>query len=175
MIAPDYLARRSALIQSGSPTSQVKACSPKGASTALADGDEPAEHGTSHIAVVDDAGTMISYTSTIESAFGSGLMVDGFYLNNELTDFSRSPTVDGKPVANRVEGGKRGALGVLLGGRRRKELEGRGEDGRNTSQGGRGEVGKGGSAEAGLVSAFRKVYGRCTTVNEVQSCLPIRG
>ncbi len=107
LIAPDYLARRSALIQSGSSTSQVKAGSPKGASTALADGDEPAEHGTSHIAVVDDAGTMISYTSTIESAFGSGLMVDGFYLNNELTDFSRSPTVDGKPVANRVEGGKR--------------------------------------------------------------------
>ena len=107
LIAPDYLARRSALIQSGSSTSQVKAGSPKGASTALADGDEPAEHGTSHIAVVDDAGTMISYTSTIESAFGSGLMVDGFYLNNELTDFSRSPMVDGKPVANRVEGGKR--------------------------------------------------------------------
>ena len=107
LIAPDYLARRSALIQSGSSTSQVKAGSPKGASTALADGDEPAEHGTSHIAVVDDAGTMISYTSTIESAFGSGLMVDGFYLNNELTDFSRSPEIDGKLVANRVEGGKR--------------------------------------------------------------------
>ena len=107
LIAPDYLARRSALIQSGSSMSEVKAGSPKGASTALADGDEPAEHGTSHIAVVDDAGTMISYTSTIESAFGSGLMVDGFYLNNELTDFSRSPMVNGKAVANRVEGGKR--------------------------------------------------------------------
>jgi len=50
---------------------------------------------------------MVSYTSTIESAFGSGLMSGGFYLNNELTDFSRSPEVDGKPVANRVEGGKR--------------------------------------------------------------------
>ncbi|MEL7690057.1 gamma-glutamyltransferase [Citromicrobium bathyomarinum] len=107
LIAPDYLARRSALIQSGSSMSDVKPGSPAGADTALADGDEPAEHGTSHIAVVDDAGTMISYTSTIESAFGSGLMVDGFYLNNELTDFSRSPTVDGKLVANRVEGGKR--------------------------------------------------------------------
>ncbi len=50
---------------------------------------------------------MVSYTSTIESAFGSGLMVGGFYLNNELTDFSRSPEVDGRMVANRVEGGKR--------------------------------------------------------------------
>jgi len=107
LIAPDYLARRSALIQPGSTLAEVNAGSPAGAATALADGDEPEERGTSHIAVVDDAGTMVSYTSTIESAFGSGLMVDGFYLNNELTDFSRSPMVDGKPVANRVEGGKR--------------------------------------------------------------------
>ena len=50
---------------------------------------------------------MISYTSTVEGAFGSGLTANGFYLNNELTDFSRSPTIDGKPVANRVEPGKR--------------------------------------------------------------------
>ena len=107
LIAPDYLARRGALILPGSTLAEVKPGTPEGADLALADGDEPEEHGTSHIAVVDDAGTMISYTSTIESAFGSGLMVDGFYLNNELTDFSRSPTVDGKPVANRVEGGKR--------------------------------------------------------------------
>ena len=107
LIAPDYLARRSAMIDPDSTQAQVEAGTPAGASTALADGDEPEERGTSHIAVVDDAGTMISYTSTIESAFGSGLMTDGFYLNNELTDFSRSPTVDGTPVANRVEGGKR--------------------------------------------------------------------
>lgn len=107
LIAPDYLARRGALILPGSTLAEVKPGTPEGADLALADGDEPEERGTSHIAVVDDAGTMISYTSTIESAFGSGLMVDGFYLNNELTDFSRSPAVDGKPVANRVEGGKR--------------------------------------------------------------------
>ncbi len=49
----------------------------------------------------------MSYTSTIEGSFGSGLMVGGYYLNNELTDFSFSPTKDGMPVANRVEGGKR--------------------------------------------------------------------
>ena len=65
------------------------------------------EHGTSHFAVVDADQIMISYTSTIEGAFGSGLMTGGFFLNNELTDFSRSPTVDGQPVANRVEAGKR--------------------------------------------------------------------
>jgi hypothetical protein len=50
---------------------------------------------------------MVSYTSTVEGPFGSGLMVGGFFLNNELTDFSRSPDIDGKLVANRVEGGKR--------------------------------------------------------------------
>jgi len=57
--------------------------------------------------VVDGENTMISYTSTIEGPFGSGLMVGGFFLNNELTDFSRQPLVDGLFVANRVEGGKR--------------------------------------------------------------------
>ena len=93
LIAPDYLARRGALILPGSTLAEVKPGTPEGADLALADGDEPEEHGTSHIAVVDDAGTMISYTSTIESAFGSGLMVDGFYLNNELTDFSRSASL----------------------------------------------------------------------------------
>jgi gamma-glutamyltranspeptidase/glutathione hydrolase len=49
----------------------------------------------------------VTYTSTIESIFGSGLVVGGFYLNNELTDFSLVPVRDGSPVANRVEGGKR--------------------------------------------------------------------
>ncbi len=46
-------------------------------------------------------------TSSIESAFGSRLMAGGFLLNNELTDFSFRPEVDGRPVANRVEPGKR--------------------------------------------------------------------
>lgn len=102
-----YLAERSALISSDSSLGVVQPGKPGGASTALADGDEPEEHGTSHLAVVDRDGTMVSYTSTIESAFGSGLMVGGYYLNNELTDFSRSPEIDGRAVANRVEGGKR--------------------------------------------------------------------
>ncbi|MEZ5680988.1 MAG: gamma-glutamyltransferase [Erythrobacter sp.] len=102
-----YLASRSALISKESSLVQVEAGRPAGAPTALADGDEPVEHGTSHLAAVDSAGTMVSYTSTIESAFGSGLMVGGYYLNNELTDFSRSPRVGGRDVANRVEGGKR--------------------------------------------------------------------
>lgn len=107
LLDPSYLAQRSALIDPGSTMAEVRAGTPAGATAALADGDEPEEHGTSHFAVVDGDGTMISYTSTIEGAFGSGLMYGGFYLNNELTDFSRQPVIDGKPVANRVEGNKR--------------------------------------------------------------------
>ncbi|WP_100260064.1 gamma-glutamyltransferase [Qipengyuania seohaensis] len=102
-----YLARRSALISPQTSMEKAMPGTPPGVTTAMADGDEPEEHGTSHFAVVDSANTMVSYTSTIEGAFGSGLMVGGFYLNNELTDFSRSPVVDGRDVANRVEGGKR--------------------------------------------------------------------
>jgi len=108
LIDPDYLAERSRLISSERSLGLVTAGKPAGAPLALADGDEPAEHGTSHFAAVDSNGTLVSYTSTIESAFGSGLMANGFYLNNELTDFSRTPRGDdGKLVANRVEGGKR--------------------------------------------------------------------
>ena len=102
-----YLAERSALISPERTMAEALPGVPRGAKSALADGDEPEERGTSHIAAVDAAGTMISYTSTIEGAFGSGLTANGLYLNDELTDISRSPSVDGKPVANRVEPGKR--------------------------------------------------------------------
>ncbi|MDJ0612908.1 MAG: gamma-glutamyltransferase [Rhizobiaceae bacterium] len=62
---------------------------------------------TSHFSIVDDAGNVVSMTTTIENGFGSRLMVGGFLLNNELTDFSFVPEVDSKPVANRIEPGKR--------------------------------------------------------------------
>ncbi|WP_324261731.1 gamma-glutamyltransferase [Altererythrobacter sp. H2] len=107
LLDPAYLASRSALIDPARAMAKVEAGRPAGAPLALADGDEPEERGTTHFAVVDASNTMISYTSTIEGAFGSGLMFGGFYLNNELTDFSRSPMVEGRLVANRVEGGKR--------------------------------------------------------------------
>ena len=107
LIDPAYLAKRSALISETTKLAEVEAGVPAGASTALADGDEPEEQGTSHLAAVSADGTMVSWTSTIEGPFGSGLMAAGFYLNNELTDFSRSPERDGRLVANRVEGGKR--------------------------------------------------------------------
>lgn len=107
LIDPDYIAMRSQLIDPDARQEEVAPGTPDGVTVAWADGNEPEEHGTSHFSVADAAGNMASYTSTIESAFGSGLMAHGFFLNNELTDFSRTPEVNGKLVANRVEGGKR--------------------------------------------------------------------
>ena len=62
---------------------------------------------TSHISIVDSDGNSISMTSSIENAFGSRLMVGGFLLNNQLTDFSFMPTRNGAPVANKIAPGKR--------------------------------------------------------------------
>jgi gamma-glutamyltranspeptidase/glutathione hydrolase len=62
---------------------------------------------TSHISIVDSYGNVLSMTTTIENGFGSRLMTNGFLLNNELTDFSFSSHIDGVPIANRVEPGKR--------------------------------------------------------------------
>jgi gamma-glutamyltranspeptidase/glutathione hydrolase len=65
------------------------------------------ERGTSHMSIVDRWGNAVAFTTTIEGPFGAGMMVRGFILNNELTDFSARPEIGGKPVANRVEPGKR--------------------------------------------------------------------
>jgi gamma-glutamyltranspeptidase/glutathione hydrolase len=107
LVDPDYMRSRAALISPDSTLAKVEPGVPPGAPLARGDGPEEPEHGTSHFTVVDAAGDAVSYTSTIEGAFGSGLFHRGFYLNNELTDFTLTPEADGKPVANRVEGGKR--------------------------------------------------------------------
>ncbi len=62
---------------------------------------------TTHLSVVDRQGNAVALTASIENAFGSRLLVNGFLLNNELTDFAFTPEQDGKPVANRVQPGKR--------------------------------------------------------------------
>jgi gamma-glutamyltranspeptidase/glutathione hydrolase len=106
LMDPAYLASRSALISPTASMTSVHAGAPAGAGVTCTPAPQP-ERGTSHFVVVDRWGDVASETSTIESSFGSGLMVNGYYLNNELTDFSFEPEKDGCPVANRVEGGKR--------------------------------------------------------------------
>ena len=63
--------------------------------------------GTTHISIVDNEGNAVSMTATVEAAFGSSRWAAGFLLNNELTDFARTPEVNGKPVANAPAAGKR--------------------------------------------------------------------
>lgn len=109
LVSDAYLADRGALISAEGTMATVSAGTPPMGNATLgwADGDEPEEHGTSHFVAVDRWGDAVSYTSTVEGSFGSGLMVGGYYLNNELTDFSFSPEKDGRAVANRVQPGKR--------------------------------------------------------------------
>lgn len=107
LVARDYLAQRSQLIAPDRTLAAAEPGNPAGATTAQADTLTPDVPSTSHFVAIDRQGQAVTNTSTIESSFGSGLMVNGYYLNNELTDFSLAATRDGKPVANRVEGGKR--------------------------------------------------------------------
>jgi gamma-glutamyltranspeptidase/glutathione hydrolase len=110
MLDPAYLAERRQAIDATRSMGVPSPGTPPGCCRriALADGVHADAGGTSHVAIVDDEGNAVSMTTTIESAFGSHRMVRGFLLNNQLTDFSFAPTgVDGAPVANRVEPGKR--------------------------------------------------------------------
>lgn len=104
-----YLDQRRALIDPDRVMEKAVAGTPPNTRQGSFGNDATTEsHGTSQISIVDDEGNALSMTTTIEQAFGSRNMVDGFLLNNELTDFSFLPTdADGKPVANRVEPGKR--------------------------------------------------------------------
>ncbi|WP_137147534.1 gamma-glutamyltransferase family protein [Mycolicibacterium sp. CR10] len=105
LLGSDYLAGRAALI---SPDRTMGTAKPGEFGPPVTPVPPPPEHGTSHISVVDEQGNAASLTTTIESAFGSFHMVDGFLLNNQLTDFSAEPVgPDGAPVANRLQPGKR--------------------------------------------------------------------
>jgi gamma-glutamyltranspeptidase/glutathione hydrolase len=104
LLDPDYVAVRAALapqvngpVEAGAPTGSP----PRGT-------DQTAEPGgTSHMVVVDAWGNAVSMTTTVESIFGNGRMVGGFFLNNQLTDFSFTPREDDHPAANAVAAGKR--------------------------------------------------------------------
>ena len=108
LLDPAYLTSRAQLISLDRAMPPVEAGNPpwrKAQKRAPHIG--PERPGTSHFVIRDAEGNAISMTTTIESGFGSKMMVRGFLLNNELTDFSRAPEKDGRPIANRVEPGKR--------------------------------------------------------------------
>lgn len=109
LLDPAYIAKRADFIrQKTSILPPVVHGLPPGApAPEPAPDNQTGRPGTSHISIVDAAGNAVSMTTTIEGAFGSQLMVRGFMLNNELTDFAFVPSRDGQLVANRVAPRKR--------------------------------------------------------------------
>lgn len=106
LVDGQYIMRRSKLINAEKDMGKAPAGSPLPI-VAQADNVGYRLPSTSHISIVDGQGNAISMTSSVEMGFGSTVMVEGFILNNQLTDFSLRPSVDGKFVANRVEPLKR--------------------------------------------------------------------
>nr|WP_198160392.1 gamma-glutamyltransferase [Photobacterium jeanii] len=108
LLAEDYLSQRAALLKDKQALKEAKAGEPRWHYAMPLAQDESLElPSTSHFSIVDRDRNVVSMTTTIENGFGSRLMVRGFLLNNELTDFSFRSHVDGRPIANRVEPGKR--------------------------------------------------------------------
>jgi gamma-glutamyltranspeptidase/glutathione hydrolase len=108
LLKPGYLKTRSALLNGPTALGAVEPGEPEWDETRFWADDESLElPSTTHFSIVDAQGNSVSMTSTIENGFGSRLMTNGFLLNNELTDFSFRDQKDGKPIANRVEPGKR--------------------------------------------------------------------
>lgn len=108
MLDPDYLRRRAGLIDPDRAMDEAAPGAPPGSdSLAWADAAAPEFASTSHLSVIDARGNAVSFTTSVERAFGSRLMAAGFFLNSQLTDFSFAPTGEHGPVANRVQPGKR--------------------------------------------------------------------
>ena len=104
LLARNYLRSRSLLIDPERSLGEAKP-GDVGQRAAIQRQTEPPS--TTHFSIVDGEGNAISMTSSVENVFGSRLMAGGFILNNQLTDFSFRSEIDGRPVANRIEPGKR--------------------------------------------------------------------
>jgi gamma-glutamyltranspeptidase/glutathione hydrolase len=104
LLDPDYIAERARLIGKRAGELPEAGLPPK---LAWASDDRVRQTGTSHFVVVDADGNVVTMTTSVESIFGTGRVVGGFFLNNQLTDFSFRAEIDGRPVANAVEPGKR--------------------------------------------------------------------
>lgn len=107
LIDKAYLKSRAALISSDRAMSEVKPGNPPGSTPRGRDATGPTT-GTSHFVIVDTRGNVVSMTTTVESFFGSQRMAGGFFLNNQLTDFSFRPVDEkGAEIANAVAPGKK--------------------------------------------------------------------
>ncbi len=114
LLDPGYLKQRAELIDPLRDSGKKSAGTPPGLTGAQStDGYNPEQPGTSHMSIIDRYGNALSQTASIEQGFGTGLMVGGFLLNNELTDFSfawqdqAGQDQAGQAIANRVQSGKR--------------------------------------------------------------------
>ncbi len=108
LLDPDYLLARGRLIDPARAMGRAQPGDPPRRRGLLFAPSEEIETGTSHLAAVDAEGNAVSMTTSIEDAFGARLMTaGGFLLNNQMTDFAFVPEAEGRPVANRVEPGKR--------------------------------------------------------------------
>jgi gamma-glutamyltranspeptidase/glutathione hydrolase len=103
LVEAAYLDRRAALIDLAGSRAAIPVGAPAGETLRQRWGSNAMqEHGTSHVSIVDGDGNAVALTTTIESEYGAQRMAGGFWLNNQLTDFSFEPVIDGKPVANAV-------------------------------------------------------------------------
>lgn len=108
LVDPAYVAARGALIDPAKSMGTATPGAPPGSeSTDLAPAVDGGWPSTAHMSIVDGYGNWLSLTSSVEFPFGAHVMAGGMILNNQLTDFAFTPSADGKPVANRVEPGKR--------------------------------------------------------------------
>jgi gamma-glutamyltranspeptidase/glutathione hydrolase len=107
LLDPAYVARRAALIGARAGPAPVAGEPPARSAVRFGRDATSEAAGTSHFVVVDGRGNVVSVTTSVESLFGSGRAVGGFFLNNQLTDFSFRAVEDGRPVANAVAPGKR--------------------------------------------------------------------
>jgi gamma-glutamyltranspeptidase/glutathione hydrolase len=109
LLDPRYLDERARSIGDRAAAAAPEPGTPPGASLTRRGRDATLDvAGTSHFVVVDAEGDVVSMTTSVESLFGSGRAVGGFFLNNQLTDFSfKAVDADGHAIANSVAGGKR--------------------------------------------------------------------
>lgn len=107
LVEGSYLAGRRGLIAPGSVMADAPAGNPLDGPMGFRTAEPSEVPATTHYSIVDGKGNVLAMTSSVESAFGNRMMVGGFLLNNQLTDFTFAPEKDGLAVANRVEAGKR--------------------------------------------------------------------